>query len=144
MNTQTKSNSPLTGKCFVKPDENGNIIKEVELAFSKKYQMWIRPDSSDKMMLKESAGDYPKIVCTDKVVLDLGANIGGFTKLALEQGCKKVIAYEPDEFNFDMLDLNINDDRAELIKAAVVHDDQRICRILYDWFCTFSKFRIYS
>lgn len=112
-----------TGKYFKKTKDNNEILHEVELKIDKKSGMYYRPGTSDKKMIKESRDDYPKVECKDKVVLDIGANIGGFTKIALDQGVKEIIAFEPDDYNFEILDLNINDERAALVKAAVIATD---------------------
>lgn len=59
--------------------------------------------------------------------IDLGANIGAFTVWALEQGAGRVIAYEPDPDNYEILRLNMrrfDAGRYELHKAAVVADDR--------------------
>lgn len=111
------------GKYFKKSKDDTEIVHEVECKLDKKSGMYYRPGTSDKKMIKESRDDYPKVECKDKVVLDLGANVGGFTKIALDQGVKKIVAYEPDDFNFEMLEINIRDDRATLVKAAVIATD---------------------
>jgi FkbM family methyltransferase len=41
-------------------------------------------------------------------VLDVGAHIGIFSRLALAEGCSRVIAYEPEHSNFELLRRNLN------------------------------------
>jgi len=79
-------------------------------------------DNGDKVAVKECKDNYKYIDFKDKVVLDLGANIGGFTKLALDNGCKKVIAVECLKRNFDMLKYNCSDDRSFLLYGAVSNE----------------------
>ena len=40
-------------------------------------------------------------------VLDVGAHIGVFSRLALAEGCSRVIAYEPESTNFELLRQNL-------------------------------------
>lgn len=41
-------------------------------------------------------------------VLDVGAHIGIFSRLALAEGCSRIIAYEPEPTNFELLSRNMN------------------------------------
>jgi len=67
-------------------------------------------------------------------VLDIGAHIGVFCRYALNAGCKKVIAYEPEAENFKLLEHNLMcdsvDSKAEdiiqLRQCAVAHGEPRI------------------
>jgi len=52
------------------------------------------------------------------VVVDLGSNIGVFTRWAYSEGASKVISFEPDKRYFKLLKLN-SDPRAVLFNAAV-------------------------
>ena len=52
------------------------------------------------------------------VVVDLGANIGIFTRFAYKEGASKVIAFEPDKRYFELLKLN-SDPRSILFNAAM-------------------------
>lgn len=109
----------LKGKYYSNKDIDNPII-EVELKRNKKYDAWIRPGTSDSKMLKESYKDYSTINCKDKIVLDLGANIGGFTNRAISEGAQFVTAFEPDEFNFNLLTINSARHNVELVRAAVI------------------------
>lgn len=62
------------------------------------------------------------IVAGDRV-LDVGANIGVFTKHAVQMGAKAVLAIEPDPDNFGLLDANAGH-AARLLQAAVVRGDK--------------------
>lgn len=55
-------------------------------------------------------------------VLDVGAHIGAFTRLALDRGAKRVSSYEPHPKNFALLAKNCPE--AELHNAALVSDDR--------------------
>jgi hypothetical protein len=52
------------------------------------------------------------------IVVDLGANIGIFTRWAYNQGAEKVISFEPDKRYFELLKLN-SDPRTILFNAAI-------------------------
>ena len=56
----------------------------------------------DRGMINESLDNYYKsnIDYTDKVCLDLGANVGAFTQIALDLGAKQVTSEECDRRNF--------------------------------------------
>lgn len=77
---------------------------EVDLEFDQRFGGYIRPGSSDVDMLKDSLKrDYNTLTCTDKICLDLGANIGGFVLKASREKAKWIVAYEPEPYNFEML-----------------------------------------
>lgn len=56
------------------------------------------------------------------VVVDIGAHVGIFTLLALNQGAKHVYAFEPDKKNIEMIERNIDENNyqnASIFNAAV-------------------------
>jgi len=57
------------------------------------------------------------------VVLDIGAHIGVFSWYALGEGCKQIIAFEPEEHNFDLLTKNMLSFESKVLvrQAAVAH-----------------------
>ena len=76
----------------------------------------------DADMIGESIVNYliPEVDYTDKVCLDLGANVGGFSKIAMDFGASKVIAVECDPRNYNMLADSFQDsENVELIHGAV-------------------------
>lgn len=76
----------------------------------------------DGDMVNESIDNYllEDVDYKGKVCLDLGANIGGFTQVALDSGAEMVYAVDCDARNFEMLENNFkNDDFVELIFTAV-------------------------
>lgn len=63
-----------------------------------------RPNvTSDQYVCGEVCGEYKHLQLKDKVVLDLGGNIGAFAVYAAEQGCGSCHTFEPDEENFELL-----------------------------------------
>ena len=70
--------------------------------------MICRPNTSDKQMVKESILNYKAFnFDSNSVVVDFGANIGAFGKMALDAGCKEIHSYEPDFHNFEILKSNL-------------------------------------
>jgi len=79
--------------------------------FSSSLGTFWAPKGTDVAFLvaEQLDGVYGPIV-KDGVVLDCGANIGTFTRLALRQGAAKVIAIEPVEGNVRSLERNFQDE----------------------------------
>jgi len=79
-----------------------------------KHQIWEGNDQPEDFSLKGHA-----------CVLDIGAHIGVFSRFALAAGCKKVIVYEPEPSNLELLVRNLKstDDSVDIIihEAAVAH-----------------------
>lgn len=112
---------------FYVNDADGNVVvKEIPLSISKKHQLYYRKDTSDLNMLKESWKDYINVDCKDQVVMDCGSNIGGFISKACIDGALSVHAYEPENFNFDVLSKNVSilkekfNTQIEIINSALV------------------------
>jgi FkbM family methyltransferase len=93
-----------------------------------------RPETTDQKVIDEvvTKNSYErkkdKFFLRDAPVwLDLGGNIGTFTCKACEQGCKKVITFEPETENFGLLSKNVeqNDFSSNVIalNAGVVAQD---------------------
>ncbi len=99
-----------------------------------------RNNSTDALVIKELLDRTKGDVYTSRpgfslsghdCVLDIGAHIGVFSRSAIEEGCRSVIAYEPEPSNFELLQQNLNiiplsSETAsvpviELHAAAVVH-----------------------
>ena len=73
-------------------------------------------------------------------VLDLGANVGVFTKFALDKGANHVYAFECDQHYFDCLNLNLyNNPKATTIKGFV---SDRIEENHYNFLTIFNKFNL--
>lgn len=84
---------------------------------------WYRPRGTDDLnLLREGASVFRGLpIRPDDVVLDLGANIGSFTRLALDAGVVKVVAVEPEPENVAVLRQNVHpdEDRCVVLEAAV-------------------------
>jgi len=62
----------------------------------------------------------PEVDYTDKVCLDLGGNVGGFTKIAIDGGAAKVYTIECDPRNYEKMKASFADEpKANIIHAAV-------------------------
>jgi FkbM family methyltransferase len=82
--------------------------------------VWCRKDTYDEYVSKEIVRSYGTLDVKDRVVLDIGANIGCFSRWALDQGCKSIVSIEPEPNNFNMLILNTQEDTGvTLINAAL-------------------------
>jgi len=94
----------------------------------KEYKEFLGADESvDSAMICESIANYiiGGVDYAGKVCLDLGANIGGFTKVAQDFGASKVIAVECDHRNFNKLSDSFKDtDNVECIHGAVSNSDE--------------------
>lgn len=64
------------------------------------------------------------------VVLDLGANIGIFSRFASDKGAKKVYSFEPIQENFKLLALN-RPENCEAHRLAVSNKDNETIQISY-------------
>ena len=98
-------------------------FEECPVKFNKRKQMWYRPGTFDLSSIKECYDNYSCIPVRGKTVLDLGANIGGFAKMCIDSGAKKIISLEPCPYNFQILELNAPN--TVCINAAVCEDDQK-------------------
>lgn len=98
----------IKGSYYSNDDQGNVVIKECLLSLSKKYELYYRKNTSDLKMLKESWSDYINVNCKDKVVMDCGANVGGFASKSCIDGAKAVYCYEPEPFNINVLKENID------------------------------------
>ena len=105
-----------------------------KMKFKKQLVSVLNPEkeTSDSSMITESINNYAQfgIDYNDKVCLDLGANIGGFTLIALNAGAKKVIIVEMDERNLVKLHEAFDgDDRVEIIEGAICNNEEDTIQI---------------
>lgn len=87
----------------------------------------IREDSDDAIVIDEIWREnvyrfHPNHV-KDRVVLDLGANVGAFSLLCRNAGAKRVVSYEPDVSNFAQLQENIGNRLPSDIRNAGVGEE---------------------
>jgi FkbM family methyltransferase len=102
-------------------DNEGRLINQTELPFSK--QRWVKSVVTEKInldFLKEQdpamhrevieANQYhlSKEKVKDRIVVDIGANIGAFSLYAAMLGAKKVIAVEPISASYNTFLKNIH------------------------------------
>ncbi len=59
-------------------------------------------------VLHENQYDLPSSFAEEDVILDFGAHIGSFAAACLQRGAGKVICYEPDPDNFELLRRNLS------------------------------------
>lgn len=107
-------------------------FKKYKRALKAKYTKELKlTEGVDKKMVNESVENYLKdgLDYKDKVCLDLGANVGGFVKLALDHGANKVIAVDCDKRNFSILKESFKEDEVELIYGAVIGSEQPVVEI---------------
>lgn len=78
---------------------------------------WVRKDQGvDSGMVKESQENYNVFSYDENsIVMDLGANIGGFTRMALQHPIKKFIGVEPDPTNLAVAKKNAEDALCECV-----------------------------
>ena len=73
------------------------------------HGLWCREGTADESIAKSAPREYSSLLLRDRVVLDVGANIGSFTRHAALSGAKLVVAIEPEESNFTCLQKNAGD-----------------------------------
>ena len=99
------------------------ISKLEKTRLKKKYVKILgATEGVDDSMIGESIANYliPEIDYRGMVCLDLGANLGAFTQIALDSGASKVCTVECDARNFEKLQATYkNDDYVDLVYAAV-------------------------
>lgn len=85
--------------------------RELKLIHAKGFKepMFGRVQTYDEYVMKEIIKSYSMLDVKDKVVIDIGANIGCFSRWAVENGAKEVIAIEPEINNFNILKRNSSD-----------------------------------
>lgn len=92
--------------------------------------LWTRPDMrADGAMVKEVAVNYRHFrFNAESVVLDLGANIGAFGRMALNAGVRPAnyFAVEPDPNNIELLLLNTSSDIGLFRGVATMSKDDSV------------------
>lgn len=86
----------------------------------KKYVSLREDVTSDQYVCGQVCGEYKKLPIKDRVVLDLGGNIGAFAVYASLLGCKQCISYEPDVDNYNLLQTNTRSYSNIIIHQAAV------------------------
>lgn len=88
------------------------------------FKLRFRDDFADRYIMRDMLKrDYTRIPKDPKTVIDIGAHIGLFTLAAIRAGAKKIFAFEPEEFNYELLchNMKINgyEDRVDCINLGV-------------------------
>ena len=94
--------------------------------WNEKVKGYTRPNTLDEYIFKEIKSSYSCLdIQKDDIVLDIGANIGAFSKYAMEKGAFRVYAYEPEPDNYELLVINTGGAGHILrFQRAVVGTDQ--------------------
>lgn len=96
--------------------EERNIIEMTAKGFN--TSLLGRSNTYDQYVMKEINRSYGQLDVEGRVVLDIGANIGCFTRWALQRNAMHVISLEPEVNNFNILKLNAdNFDRQSLSES---------------------------
>jgi FkbM family methyltransferase len=120
----------------------------------------IRPNTTDQTVINEviEKNAYQKrtmwqnginmgpfLIGPNQVWLDLGGNIGTFAVLALKCGAQKVICYEPEQENFELLRTNLQlnqyDQARYTVYREAVSADDAPQQELYLCRGTYNKYR---
>ena len=98
------------------------------LKYNKKIKLFYSTDdNSDEIAIKESKKNYLNYDFSNKTCLDIGANIGAFTAIALNSGANKVISIEPDTRKFKILSHNFDKEKkVKLINGAASNKNGKI------------------
>src|SRR5579862_819421 len=92
--------------CPFKLEDGKRIYCELEL----KDDLYVRKDfKPDLSFTKEWSTSYKKVepFIKDQIVLDIGANIGIFSRRACQLGVKQIYSYEPEPGAFSVLRQNV-------------------------------------
>lgn len=114
----------MTTTTYPARNSDGEVVYR-KILQDKKTGMLYREHTSDKEMIRDSFKNYEHLeLLGDDVVLDLGANVGGFSMYARDK-VKKIIAVEACAFNSAIHVLNRSSviGNYRITTAAVVPDD---------------------
>lgn len=99
------------------------MANNLQRGLRKKYLEYLNAtEEVDKKMVNDCIMHYikPEVDYTGKVCLDLGGNIGGFTKIAIDMGAKEVHTVECDGRNYEKLKQNFQQEpKANILHGAV-------------------------
>ncbi len=101
---------------------------KTERQLRKEFIEWFEPQLDvDKEMLRDCFNNYRtnEVNYDGKTCLDLGANIGGFAKIAIDNGAKKVVTIECDaRNNKKILEKFLNEPKVDSYQAAVTNSNE--------------------
>ena len=82
-----------------------------------------RVDTFDEYVVNECWRSYRTLPVKDRLVMDIGANIGAFTRWALNNGATSVICLEPETSNFECLRYNTQNAPVALYNACAALEE---------------------
>lgn len=83
------------------------VSDDAEVVWDANLDLFVREGTTDSQIVREMPAYAPIGVLPGETVLDLGANIGGYAREAIvNQKAGKVVCFEPDPYNFAMLQRN--------------------------------------
>jgi len=92
-------------------------IKDSTMGVAEKFS-WPHAIYHEVYNIQDYYKNREKKIHKGDVVVDVGANMGVFTRWAYSEGASKVISFEPDKRYFKLLELN-SDSRTTLYNAAI-------------------------
>lgn len=99
------------------------VLNNLQKGLKKKYLEYLNAtEDVDTNMITDCLLHYmkPEIDYTGKVCLDLGGNIGGFTKVAIDCGAKQVYTVECDTRNYEKMKHSFREEpKANILHGAV-------------------------
>ena len=109
------SSTLTTAVCLPVTTPTGYELRET----TRKAGVYCRVGTMDEYVVSECWRSYRTLPVSGRVVLDVGANIGAFSRRAVEGGARLVVAIEPERSNYECLRRNVFDlARVEAIQAC--------------------------
>ena len=90
-----------------------------------KTGLFYREELKELYVLRERS-QYKNLTFKNKIFMDIGAHIGAVTNLALNNGVKKCVSYEPMPDTFEILKKNIGNKAILNQKAVVINNKKEI------------------
>lgn len=107
------------------------VAEAVPVPFRDGQEILIREGTRDPQVIAENP--YKTLDVRDRVVLDIGAHIGTFSRDAVSRGAREVVAVEPGPDNIVLLRRNVDGLPVRVVHAAAVGDaSQTECTLYVD------------
>lgn len=122
-NAKQVSEEKLSSSSNLDDDHAMRLAQEHSKAVPLLPMLTFRPYSTDALVINEllnsEKGSVYSMIPNAKMpagfslenhgcVLDVGAHIGVFSRYMIEKGCQRIIAYEPEPSNFELLKRNLD------------------------------------
>tara|TARA_R110002012_G_scaffold63798_2_gene167786 strand:+ start:681 stop:1364 length:684 start_codon:yes stop_codon:yes gene_type:complete len=88
-----------------------------------KTGLYYRPEKKELFIIREQP-QYKTLTFKDKRFMDVGANIGAVSYMALKGGASAIIGYEPMPDTFEVLKMNM-ENKATILNKALVGDNKQ-------------------